>query len=36
MTQLTMTGDDWTSDRDRRAQARAEVKKLFAEEDDDA
>lgn len=25
MTQLTMTGDDWTSDRDRKAQARAEA-----------
>ena len=25
MTQLTMTGDDWTSDPDRRAQARAEA-----------
>ena len=23
MSQLTMTGDDWTSDRDRKAQARA-------------
>lgn len=25
MSQLAMTGDDWTSDRDRRAQARAEA-----------
>lgn len=25
MTQLTMTGDDWLSDRDRKAQARAEA-----------
>lgn len=25
MNQLTMTGDDWTSDRDRKAQAKAEA-----------
>jgi len=30
MTQLTMTGDDWTSDRDRRAQARAEAARTKA------
>ena len=36
MTQLTMTGDDWTSDRDRRAQASADAKAFLDEGDDDA
>lgn len=30
MTQLTMTGDDWLSDRDRKAQARAEAARAKA------